>query len=230
MFKRGKASKLSIISGDSDGAGAKRGRDGAASLVAAKAAEQSGDDRFSLSKFQLDERFRRSNRVSGAAAAAAAAAAKVMSSEEEEDDDDGGSDDDHDDDDDNDDDDDGNSDDNSNNGDDDDDDDDDDDADDGNYDIANDDSDGVHVSNGAGTTDDAGVTAAASISKKIAKKLKPMSPEELALFMKVFVRVWRFRAQASRRPSPPGLLRCLTRLGRSKSSEAWCISAASLPT
>jgi archaellum component FlaD/FlaE len=162
MVKRGKSIKPSIL-GESDGAGAKRGRDGAASLVAAKASEQSGDDRFSLSKFQLDERFKgRKRRVE------AAAAVEVEESEEEQEHADVEDVEEHDE---------------AIDHDDDDDDDDDGDDDDGNYDIDKDDD--AEEFNGAGGAEPADAAAASSASKKLARKLKPMSPEELAAFMKV---------------------------------------------
>jgi hypothetical protein len=158
MVKRGKTAK-SALSGDAgalEGAGEKRRRDGAASASAAKAAELSGDDRFSLSKFQLDERFK-SRRASVVEAAVVERdddeEEKVEEEEEEEEFESGSGDDD---------------------------------ADDGNYNIDDDDSleDGGDIMDSAENPDGAGASAK---SKKLAKKLKPMSPEELAAFMKVAV-------------------------------------------
>ncbi len=166
-MKRGKSLKPSIT-GDSEGLAAKRGRDGAASAVAAKAAELSGDDRFSLSKFQLDERFKGRSRAS--AAAAAEVDENEESEEEEEelvaeeeehsedsdiDEDNDALNDDEDDDSDND--------------------------DDGNYVLGKEDDEyDDEDASSAGPAE-----RAAAKSKKLAKKLKPMSPEELAAFMKV---------------------------------------------
>lgn len=132
-----------------EGAGAKRRRDGTASVAAAKAAESSGDDRFSLSKFKLDERFQRrgKDKVDDV---------DIERSEEEleefENDSDGG----------------GGS--------------DGDDADDGNYDIDDDDDQEGPEVGIAGGSDGEGAPAK---SKKMSKKLKPMSADELAAFMKV---------------------------------------------
>jgi len=168
MGKQGRPLKT-LASGEPDamaGSGAKRGRDGAASSAAAKAAEVSGDDRFSLSKFQLDERF--VNRTKVAVAAKAAAELEMSDEEEEEEEEEFGDDE----------------------SDDMDDDDDDDDGKDGNYDISEDDDvHGDEEENGGGLEGEVDGDGAADGSsaklKKIAKKLKPMSPEELAAFMKV---------------------------------------------
>lgn len=155
------------IAGDAEGSTAKRGRDGAASAVAAKAAELSGDDRFSLSKFQLDERFK------GRSRASAAAAAEVDESEESEEEEEVVAEEEE----------------HSEDSDidevnyalNDDDDDDSDNDDDGNYVLGIDDDEyDDEDASSAGPAE-----RAAAKSKKLAKKLKPMSPEELAAFMKV---------------------------------------------
>jgi len=166
-----------LVSGEPkavEGAGAKRSRDGAASSAAAKAADMSGDDRFSLSKFQLDERFK--SRAKAAAELKAAAERERSEEEELQEDEEFGDDDvsdGHDD-----------------TGEDYDDDDGGDDSD-GNYDVGlDDDVGGGDEENGGGSEGevvdgDAAADGGEPKAKKIGKKLKPMSPEELAAFMKV---------------------------------------------
>ena len=171
-----------LVSGEPEaveGAGAKRSRDGAASSAAAKAAAMSGDDRFSLSKFQLDERFK--SRAKAAAELKAAAERERSEEEELQEDEEFGDDDVSDGHDDAGDDDAGDDDDDDDGGDD----------SDGNYDVGlDDDVGGGDEENGGGSEGevvdgDAAADGGEPKAKKIGKKLKPMSPEELAAFMKV---------------------------------------------
>lgn len=183
MAKRGKSAKPSISSDSEalEGTGVKRSRDGTASAAAAKAAESSGDDRFSLSKFQLDGRFR-----SHGASSKVEAVDVERSEGDEQDDvggDEGGEDFEGDDD--------------VGDG-----------GDDGNYNIDDDDDLEEGDVEFAATAEGEGSSAK---SKKIAKKLKPMSAEELAAFMKV--------APHARAHSPGRVMHCC----RSKSGGAWCI-------
>jgi hypothetical protein len=162
MVQRGKVGKLAIASDSEalEGAGSKRRRDGTASAAAAKAAESSGDDRFALSKFQLDERFKKRGTSSEVEAVDVERSDVGDHGYEEggqelhdlEHDGDGSDGDDSDDG-----------------------------GDDGNYNIDNDETQQDEDKDFADSSNSEGASAK---SKKLAKKLKPMSAEELAAFMK----------------------------------------------